>query len=304
MISAKKGAVAAGHQLTAESAVEILSDGGNAFDATVASIFSACVVEPILASLGGGGFLMARPSNQSVRLIDFFADSPISRNSPENLEFQNIDADFGSTTQEFHIGKGAIANPGVIPGLFFIHENLCTLPMTRLIEPAVKLAREGHLVTEYQAKLAQIVKPILMYSEESRNQFLIEEELIHDGYLYQVPELAESFEALAEDGIKLAIDGPLGRSMLNGQEQAGFLSLSDLKSYEVKVRDPLRLKFRDNLLALNPQPSIGGSLIFDMLNRFTEDFNMPTVAKVIQSTDQVWQQSPHEFLKCLTKILM
>ena len=296
MIRKMKGVVAAGHQLTAESAIEILADGGNAFDATVASILSACVVEPILASLGGGGFLMARPANQNVRVIDFFADTPITRKIPENLEFQNIEADFGSTTQEFHIGKGAIANPGMIPGIFFIYKNLCTLPIARLIEPAVKLAREGHLVNEYQAKLTRIVKPILMYSEESKAQFIVEDDLIHEGHNFTVPELAETFEALAEDGIKLAIDGPLARSMLNGQNQEGFLSLDDLKSYEVKVREPLRQQFLDNLLALNPQPSVGGSLVSDMLSRFVGDFKMSAVANAIHDSDQIWQQAPNEFL--------
>ena len=297
-----KGAVAVGHQLTAESAIEILADGGNAFDATVAGILTACVVEPVLASLGGGGFLMARPSNQNVRVIDFFADSPINSKTPEKLEFQNIDADFGSTTQEFHIGKGAVANPGMIPGLFFIHENLCTLPMARLVEPAVKLAKEGHIVTEYQAKLAQIVKPILLYSELSRQQFMVEDDLIHEGHVYKVPKLADTFEELAEDGIKLAIDGPLGRSMLNGHEYAGFLSMDDLKSYEVKVREPLRLNLSENLLALNPQPAVGGSLIFDMLRRIKGEFELSVVADAINETDQLWQQAPNEFLNKFEQI--
>ena len=142
---AKRGAVACGHPATAEAAQEILLDGGNAFDATLAALCAATVAEPVLASLGGGGFLLAQPYDGEARLYDFFVETPHQphRASSSEIDFYPIHADFGTATQEFHIGLGAIATPGVVKGLFAIHQDLASLPMRRLVEPAIRLARDG-----------------------------------------------------------------------------------------------------------------------------------------------------------------
>ena len=134
---------AAGHALTAEAAAEILEDGGNAFDASLAGVFMAFVAEAVFASPGGGGFLMAREARGRTALYDFFAETPLRRREGDEVSFFPIHADFGPAKQEFHIGLGSSATPGLAPGLFAIHEELCRLPMQRLVEPAVRAARAG-----------------------------------------------------------------------------------------------------------------------------------------------------------------
>ena len=115
----KHGAVAAGHEVTARAAARVLDDGGNAFDAVVAAMWAACVAEPVLASLGGGGFVMARPAGEPPRLYDFFVETPLEKRSREDLEFESRLATFaGGVTQEFHAGYGSVATPGVVAGLF------------------------------------------------------------------------------------------------------------------------------------------------------------------------------------------
>ena len=136
-MSKSKGVVAAGHELTARAAAEILEDGGNAFDACVAGLFMTFVAEAVFASPGGGGFLMARREGSgSVSLFDFFAETPRKRRPSGEVDFYPIHADFGPAKQEFHIGVGSTATPGVVPGLFAMHQELCRLPMKRLVEPA------------------------------------------------------------------------------------------------------------------------------------------------------------------------
>jgi gamma-glutamyltranspeptidase/glutathione hydrolase len=115
-----EGIVAAGHPQTAAAAQEILADGGNAFDAVVAAHFAACVAEPVLASLGGGGFLLARTAAGERHLYDFFTQTPRTKRPVSEVDFRPILADFGTATQEFHIGLGAIACPGSVKGLFRI----------------------------------------------------------------------------------------------------------------------------------------------------------------------------------------
>src|SRR3712207_5077571 len=113
-----RGVIAAGHELTAQAAEMVLREGGNAFDAIVAAHFAACAAEPVLASLGGGGFLMARPAGARPVVFDFFVHTPQRKRSLEALDLQAIEIDFGTARQTFHIGRATIATPGSIKGMF------------------------------------------------------------------------------------------------------------------------------------------------------------------------------------------
>ena len=91
-----RGVVAAGHPDTAAAAREILAEGGNAFDAALAAVCASCVAEPVLASLGGGGFLLARQADGEARLYDFFVATPQVRRAEADIDFHPILADFGT----------------------------------------------------------------------------------------------------------------------------------------------------------------------------------------------------------------
>ncbi|MCZ6457767.1 MAG: gamma-glutamyltransferase, partial [Gammaproteobacteria bacterium] len=142
------GAIACGHPQTAAAAEEILLDGGNAFDAIIAAQLMACVTEPVLASLGGGGFLLAQAQGTAPRIYDFFPQTPLRRAADQEL--YPIEANFGTATQTFHIGLGSAAVPGSVAGIFAVHEALATLPLARLVEPAVNAARNGIIINDFQ----------------------------------------------------------------------------------------------------------------------------------------------------------
>src|SRR6476620_9959423 len=144
-MKSEKSIAAAGHELTANAAAEILQDGGNAFDACVAGLFMTFVAEAVFSSPGGGGFLKTRRKRREARDIDF----------------NPLNADFGSANQEFHIGVCSSATPGVVPGVFAMHEELCRLPIKRLVEPAVRAARGGFPLSVFQAYLLTVIAPIL-----------------------------------------------------------------------------------------------------------------------------------------------
>ena len=130
-----KGAVAAGHAETAAAARDILAAGGNAFDAALAALCTACVCESALVSLGGGGFLLARRADGGQTLYDFFPQTPGRRLGADDIDFFPITADFGPAQQEFHIGRGSIAVPGLVRGLFAAHRDLCRLPVGEIVAP-------------------------------------------------------------------------------------------------------------------------------------------------------------------------
>ena len=162
------GAVACGHPETAKAAETILREGGNAFDAIIAAFLTSCVVEPVLASLGGGGFLLAHTDDGHRDIVyDFFAQTPLVPLAKDELDFYPIHADFGTTTQEFHIGLASIATPGAIKGVFRIHEDLGSMPMKELVQPAIEVARHGVEMSQFQAYILNIIAPILTASRKS-----------------------------------------------------------------------------------------------------------------------------------------
>jgi gamma-glutamyltranspeptidase/glutathione hydrolase len=259
----QQSVVAAGHELTAAAAAEILEDGGNAFDAALAGTFMTFVAEAVFASPGGGGFLMARQADSDrCTLFDFFVDTPLRRRAGGEVSFFPIHADFGPAKQEFHIGLGASATPGMAPGLFAVHEALCRLPMKRLVEPAVRAARAGFPLTEFQAYLFTVIAPILTASPGVARIFAPGGKLMIAGETFRNDELAECLEWLAEDGARLFVDGEVGKTIVAESERlGGHLTYDDLKRYHVELREPLYWRHRRAIVALNPPPAASGALV-------------------------------------------
>lgn len=259
-----KGVVASGHQRTSEAAANILADGGNAFDAVVAAHFTACVVEPVLASLAGGGFLQAQTAQGRNFLYDFFVQTPCTR-SLSSAHFFPIQADFGDVTQEFHIGWGSSATPGTVKGLYAIHRDLCTMPMYRLAEPAIDLARYGVEIDNLQAYIIDVVKAIYSYYPDTHRRYASTrnpEQLIQAGEILYQEELADFLECLVREGEALFYQGEIAKSVDKlCKESGGYLRYKDFTNYQLYQRNPLITKFRDNTFITNPAPSTGGCLI-------------------------------------------
>ncbi|MBM3543187.1 MAG: Gamma-glutamyltranspeptidase [Alphaproteobacteria bacterium] len=255
--------VAAGHELTARAAAEILEDGGNAFDAALAGTFMAFVAEAVFCAPGGGGFLMARRAeSDKAALFDFFVETPLKRRPESEISFYPIHADFGPAKQEFHIGLGSSATPGAVQGLFAMHEALCTLPMKRLVEPAVRAGRDGFPLTSFQAYLFTVIAPILTASPGVAAIFAPGGKLLQAGQTFRNEGLSETLAWLAEDGARLFVDGDVGNAIVAQSEAlGGHLRYDDLKSYRAMLREPLYWKHAGATVALNPPPAASGALI-------------------------------------------
>ncbi len=289
-----RGAVAAGHRLTAEAAANILREGGTVFDAAIAGMWMACVVEPVLSSIGGGGFLMAREAGQPARLVDFFTHTPRRFRPVDEIEFEAVHADFGPTTQEFHVGLGASATPGFVPGMFAIHEQFCRLPMNRLAEQAFETACSGFEITAFQAFLLEVVSPIYKWSDPALALFAPDGALPKSGEIFRNPDLGNALEAIAREGLRIATEGEIAQAMLTDAD-AGCLRANDLAAYRVETRAPLQTSLEGNNLALNPPPSCGGTLIGYMMARIgintSDDPAIVAYAKAIAATDAKWRQA-------------
>ena len=260
-----KGAIATGHPETAAAAAAIIEDGGNAFDAALAALCAACVAEPVLASLGGGGFLLARPAGVEPVLYDFFAQTPAGRRPEGEVDFFPILADFGTAQQEFHIGMGSVATPGMVKGLFQVHRDLGSLPLARVVEPAQALARDGVRVNPLQAYIFDIVQKIYVSNAACLEIFGSRErpgQQIGENEVLAIPEFAATLEALAVEGEDLFYKGEIGTRIVEDcRTNGGHLTASDLAAYQVVKRDPLRLAYDGGTVFTNPPPSTGGILI-------------------------------------------
>src|SRR3954447_3847432 len=143
-----KGAVAAGHPLTAQAGARALEEGGNAVDACVAAAFASWVAESPLTGPGAGGFALVLPADgRPARLADFFVSTPrLGLPRPSGAQMHAIDVGFGGdseTTQVCGFGEASCAAPGTALGLAAIHRAYGRLPWAQLLQPAIELSRSG-----------------------------------------------------------------------------------------------------------------------------------------------------------------
>jgi gamma-glutamyltranspeptidase/glutathione hydrolase len=259
-----KGAVAAGHPLTAQAGAEILAAGGNAVDACIAAAFVSWVAESPLTGPGAGGFMLVhRASDHTDRLLDFFVAIP-GRDLPrgERAEMHPVDVEFEpGLSQVFLIGSASCAVPGAVAGLGAAHTAYARIPWAELIVPAARLAREGVEMNAQQGFLHRILDPILRAEPEGRRIYGSKSHL-EPGELLRMPDLAETLDRLAAEGPDAFYRGELARAIGDTvQRGGGSLTESDLESYRVIRRRPVRVPYRRWEFVSNPPPSSGGLLI-------------------------------------------
>jgi gamma-glutamyltranspeptidase/glutathione hydrolase len=265
------GAIAAGSDATADAGAEILRAGGNAVDAAVGACFAVAAAEPTLTSLGGSGVLIYRSGETGeAQVCDFFSNAPgLGGRRPDALDFHAVDVDFGPAVQEFHIGAGSAAVPGAIPGFCTALERWGRLPLSRVIEPACRLLREGVELGTWGARAVAVLEPILLATESGRLQFAPEGHLIRAGDRYRLPVLADTLEAMASHagGWNDYYLDVIGERMVrqSGPAAGGWVSAEDLAEFNVEVRRPLEGSYHDRAIYLNPPPAFGGRMVALML---------------------------------------
>jgi gamma-glutamyltranspeptidase / glutathione hydrolase len=257
-VVATAGVIAAGDERTAEAGALMLREGGNAVDAICAAALTAFVAETPLCGPGGAGVLLAGTAER-LQVLDAFSVVP-GRGLRERppLDFHHVTVDFGGAEQVFHVGRGAVAVPGTLLGLWRAHARLGRLPRTLMVAPAVAIGREGCEPSPKMRGIVEIIRPIITLSPATRALFFDA-----DGTMRLCnPRLADFLEALAREGEAL-LHGPLAQALLRecGPEQGGLLTAEDLSRYAPVWREPLRLVRGDDVVLTNPPPSSGGSLV-------------------------------------------
>ncbi|MEM8791323.1 MAG: gamma-glutamyltransferase [Pseudomonadota bacterium] len=284
-------AIACGHQRTAAAAEAVLNDGGNAADAAIAAALMTMAAEPVLAGLLGGGFAMVA-SGGKTELLDFFVQTP--RTKADEIDFRSVHADFGSVTQEFHIGAGAIATPGIAVGLAELHQRCGRVPFRELAAPAIQAAREGVEITPYQARLGRIISPILMASPEMRALMCDDDGPLPAGTPQRNPEFADVLEVYGLEGPRFVMEGEVGQALIALAREGGHLTAGDLKAYLPRWRRPLVCSRGAAQLNLNPAPSLGGVLIALALDLMPGSASVVETANAFAATSKARTQTGDE----------
>jgi gamma-glutamyltranspeptidase / glutathione hydrolase len=260
-----RGAVAAGHPLTAEAGASVLREGGNAVDACIAAAFVSWVAESPLTGPGAGGFMLVhRAADRSTRVLDHFVTVPgLGLRRQGGAEMESVEVDFTQdSSQVFRIGGASCAVPGAAAGLGQAHRLFGTLPWRVLFEPAIELARVGVVLTRPQAYLHALLDLILRHTDEGRAIYGRDGERLVAGDRLLMADLAQTLERLAEHGAADLSQGELAHAVSRHvQERGGEITLRDLAEYRVIRRRPIEVPFFGHDFASNPPPSTGGILI-------------------------------------------
>jgi gamma-glutamyltranspeptidase / glutathione hydrolase len=239
-----RGAIAAGHPLTAEAGGRVLREGGNAVDALLAAAFTAFVTEGPLTGPAGGGLLLVHERGGDTTLLDCFFAAPAARLG----EMDEVLIDFEDAgTQVFHVGDGSVAVPGLLAGLEVAHRRFATLPWATLVEPALELARAGVACDQPRAVLHRILGQILLREEGGRRVF-------GDPARVVTRDLSETLERVRDAG-----SGAVSELLPEFEE--------DLGAYTVASVAPIETTVLDRRVLAAPKPSRGGSIVVEILER-------------------------------------
>lgn len=260
----EKSIVASGHDLVSDAAAEILQLGGNAFDAVVGAGFASAVAEPALTSLGGGGLLVGYCQRQNRNIFyDFFVDTPGRGGESNKIEpdFFPIQVKFSGCSQEFNVGLGSVAVPGVLKGLLHTHKKLGRIPLAEVVRPARELA-VGHILNHQQAHFLSLLEPIMTLSKRSKDIYQPVGIHLQPGDMLRNPEMVEFLDRLVAEGDDCFYFGDIAEQIdREMRDSGGLLTKDDLAGFVVRERTPLTVPYRGRTFVTASEPSMGGTLI-------------------------------------------
>ena len=254
-----KAMVATVQPEAAKVGVEIMQQGGNAVDAAVAIGFALTVVHPQAGNIGGGGFMLFRRPDGEVHFLDYREKAPAKAGANMYLDGQgNVIPDLST------VGYKAIAVPGSVAGLAYAQRHWGKLSLKQVLEPAIRLAREGYVLDYDDAK--SLHDPDLAKFPESRRIFQRDGDYYRAGDVFKQPELARTLERIAENPDDF-YHGEMARELAVAMEKGGgLITAEDLANYEVKERQPIRGTYRGYEIISAPPPSSGGVALVEILN--------------------------------------
>jgi gamma-glutamyltranspeptidase / glutathione hydrolase len=235
----------------------ILASGGNAVDAAVATAFALAVVQPTAGNIGGGGFAVVRISTGKAAAIDFRETAPAA--ASENMFLDKDGKAIDKLSTRGHLAAGV---PGSVAGLHALHAKYGVKPWKDVVEPAIKLARDGFALGGYTSrriadeveKLERFPASAALWLENGRAKA--------PGTVIKLPELATTLERIRDRGPDGFYKGETAKLVADEMKQGGgIITLADLAAYKPVWREPLKFSYRGHTLFAMPPPSSGGIVL-------------------------------------------
>lgn len=262
-VYATKGVVASRSATASEVGAAILRDGGNAVDAAVAMGFALAVTYPSAGNLGGGGFMVIRLADGTVMSNDHRETAPASASRDMYLDAEGDLID--DLSRHSHLAVGV---PGSVAGLIDVLERLGTFSLTRVIDPAIRLAQRGFvldhdLAQQFARRREQFAKhpaTLAVFTREDGSAYVA-------GDVFRQPDLAKTLKRIRQKGKAGFYQGATARLLvLEMQRGGGLITMEDLANYESRWREPVTGTYRGYDVISMPPPSSGGVLLLQMLN--------------------------------------
>jgi gamma-glutamyltranspeptidase/glutathione hydrolase len=261
----RNGAVVSANPLASQAGVDILKQGGNAIDAAIAIQFALAVVFPGAGNLGGGGFMVARLSNEKNIALDFREKAPGT--ATQNMY---LDAQGNAVPEKSQNGHLACGVPGTVAGIF-ASLKYARLPIKKLIQPAIDLAEKGFVITVAEAS------SLNKYQEEFKKYntvmpVFVKASAWKEGDTLIQKDLAKTLRLIRDSGAKGFYEGETAKLIVEEMQRGrGLISYADLKNYRAKEREPMVFNYKkDYTIITMPLPSSGGVLLPQMM-RMVED---------------------------------
>jgi len=269
-VVAKQGMVASVDETATRVGVDILKQGGNAVDAAVAVGYALAVTHPQAGNLGGGGFMLIRSKEGNVTAIDFREMAPAGATRDMFLDEQGNPDSKKSLTS--HLASGT---PGTVAGFSLALEKYGTLPLNKVVQPAIKLAKQGFVVNDALAgDLKTYGSEVLPNHETSKAIFWKDGEPLKKGDKLVQSNLGKSLEMIAEKGPDAFYKGVIAEQIAQQMSKnGGLITKEDLANYKAVERTPISGSYRGYEVYSMPPPSSGGIHIVEILN-ILENFDL------------------------------
>ena len=278
----QKSAVASAHPLASMVGAYMLGNGGNAFDAAIATQLTLAVVYPGAGNIGGGGFMVARTTIGKTISLDYRETAPAAASRDMYLDEKGNAQN--NLSQNGHLASGV---PGTIAGLFATMP-YAKLSFKQLIQPAIDLAQNGFCITKNEAdKLSERQESFKKYN--TRPNALMKQLWKEGDTLFQ-KDLAKTLVLIRDKGAKGFYEGETAKLIVEEMQRGnGLITLDDLKNYKTKQRVPISFNYKGYTVVTMPPPSSGGILIQQMLkmveNRPLPGYGFETIKSVQLMTE-------------------
>lgn len=266
--SGARGMVVTNHPLASAAGAEMLLAGGNAIDAAVAALFALTVVEPMMVGVLGGGIAHIRTADGRHVVLDGLSTAPGAARADMYETVSDTLPDYRETRGRRNtIGGLAVAVPGALAGWCAALERFGSLARADVIEPAIRFAARGFVVSPYLADCVTDNAKDLARDPGLARLFLPEGAALAAGARLMQPDYAETLRLIARDGPAALYDGPLGAALVAAlARDGGIVSAADLAAYRVVERAPVRGTYRGREIVGPPPPASAGVHIVQMLN--------------------------------------